>query len=97
MNYISTRGGDIRYPSAMAIKLGIAPDGGLFIPESIPAVSLDQILTLAGKSYVERAVEILALFLTDFTREELRDYASAAYAEEKIWPGSGSAGPAQQV
>jgi len=58
MNYISTRGGDIRYPSAMAIKLGIAPDGGLFIPESIPAVSLDQILTLAGKSYVERAVEI---------------------------------------
>ncbi|NCC77204.1 MAG: pyridoxal-phosphate dependent enzyme, partial [Clostridia bacterium] len=86
MNYISTRGGDIRYPSAMAIKLGIAPDGGLFIPETIPEVTLDQIRSLAGKTYVERAVSILALFLTDYTRDELRDYASAAYAEEKFGP-----------
>ena len=86
MNYISTRGGDIRYPSAMAIKLGIAPDGGLFVPESIPEVSLDQIITLARKPYVERAVEILSLFLTDYTQDELREYASAAYAEEKFGP-----------
>lgn len=86
MNYISTRGGDIRYPSAMAIKLGIAPDGGLFIPETIPEVSLDQITSLARKPYVERAVEILSLFLTDYTQDELREYASAAYAEEKFGP-----------
>lgn len=86
MNYISTRGGDIRYPSAMAIKLGIAPDGGLFIPETIQEVSLDQITSLARKPYVERAVEILSLFLTDYTQDELREYASAAYAEEKFGP-----------
>ncbi|MDD2533920.1 MAG: threonine synthase [Eubacteriales bacterium] len=84
MNYISTRGGDVRYPSAMAIKQGIAPDGGLFVPENIPSVSLEQIATLAKKSYVDRAVEILALYLTDYSVSELREYAEAAYSEDKF-------------
>ncbi len=84
MNYISTRGGDIRYSSAMAIKQGIAPDGGLFVPESIPAVSLEEIAALARQSYVDRAVAILSLFLTDFTAQELREYAELAYSEEKF-------------
>lgn len=86
MNYISTRGGDIRYSSAMAIKQGIAPDGGLFIPESLPSLSLDDIAAFARKSYVERAVEILSLFLTDYTSAELREYAELAYSEEKFGP-----------
>jgi len=86
MNYISTRGSDVRYTSAMAIKQGIAPDGGLFVPESIPAVSLEQIAALARKSYVDRAVEILAMYLTDYTPAELREYAEAAYSEDKFGP-----------
>jgi threonine synthase len=86
MNYISTRGGDCRCSAAEAIKQGIAPDGGLFVPETIPTVTLDQIAALAGKSYVERAVFILALYLTDYSVEELRAFASAAYAEEKFGP-----------
>ena len=86
MNYISTRGGDVRYPSAMAIKLGIAPDGGLFVPESIPSISLEQIAALAKRNYVDRAVSILSLYLTDYTTAELREFAQAAYSEEKFGP-----------
>lgn len=86
MNYVSTRGSDIRCSSAMAIKLGIAPDGGLFVPESIPQLSLDEIAALAHKSYVDRAVDILSLYLTDYTPAELHDYAMSAYSEEKFGP-----------
>jgi threonine synthase len=68
----------------MAIKLGMAPDGGLFVPEEIPSVSLDEIAELADMSYQDRAVFILSLFLTDFTRDELKDAVAAAYTEEKF-------------
>ena len=40
MKYISTRGGDISVESAFAIKQGLAPDGGLFMPEYIPKIDL---------------------------------------------------------
>lgn len=84
MHYISTRGGDVQYSAAMAIKQGIAPDGGLLVPAAIPMVSLEQITAMAHQSYVERAVQILSLYLTDYTVAELREYASAAYHEEKF-------------
>lgn len=84
MNYISTRGADVIYSSAMAIKQGIAPDGGLFVPESIPVVSMDEINQMAQESYVDRAVRILSLYLTDYSAAELHEYAEAAYSEEKF-------------
>ena len=84
MNYISTRGGSERCTSAMAIKQGIAADGGLFVPEQIPEVSLNEIQQMAGESYAERALRILSLYLTDFSHEELREAIAAAYDEEKF-------------
>jgi threonine synthase len=84
MNYISTRGDNTKYSSAMAIKQGIAPDGGLFVPEEIPSVSMDEIMLMTNESYQERAVRILSLFLTDFSREELQEAVAAAYDEEKF-------------
>lgn len=86
MYYISTRGGDVQYSAAMAIRQGIAPDGGLLVPATVPAVSLEQITALAGLSYVERAVQILSLYLTDYTSAELCEYAGAAYTEDKFGP-----------
>ncbi len=84
MDYISTRGGESRFSAAMAIKQGIAPDGGLLVPEQIPEISLDEIAAMGAKTYVERAVSILGLYLTDYTKEELQEYAEAAYCEDRF-------------
>ncbi len=90
MNYYSTRDTERKLPktSAQVIKQGIAEDGGLFMPESIPQISLDFIKGLCDKNYVDRAVEILSLYLTDYTKEELKNAASAAYSEDKFIGGA---------
>ncbi|MCQ2427608.1 MAG: threonine synthase, partial [Clostridia bacterium] len=66
--------------SAQAIKQGLAADGGLFIPETIPAVDSAFISKLVGLSYTDRATEVLSLFLEDYTRKELKDCCEAAYS-----------------
>lgn len=96
MNYSSTRSKnqDNKVSAAQAIKQGLASDGGLFMPESIPQVSLDDINALVNKNYVERAVRILSLFLTDYTEDELRADCEAAYSEEKF---TGGAAPLKSI
>jgi threonine synthase len=85
MNYISTRGGTSKaVSSAYAIKTGLASDGGLFMPETIPQLSNEDIKALLPCSYPERAAKILSMFLTDYTYEELLADAKGAYAEEKF-------------
>lgn len=86
MNYISTRNSSYSVSAAQAIVAGLAPDGGLFIPESLPAFTLEEIGALSKADYVERATEVLSRFLCDFTKEELRDSISRAYAPEKFPP-----------
>ena len=66
MRYISTRGGDFSVESAFAIKQGLAPDGGLFMPEYIPKIDLRFVKDMTSLSYSERAARVLSLFLTDF-------------------------------
>ncbi|MGX8698646.1 MAG: threonine synthase [bacterium] len=80
MNYVSTRDSRKRLGAAEAIQLGLSREGGLFVPESLPAVSAAEIEALRPLSYEERAVRIMKLFLEDYTEEELRDYARRAYA-----------------
>lgn len=79
MRYQSTRGGLRGVTSAEAIKMGIAPDGGLFVPEDKVTVDLKFIEGLAQDTYKERAKKVLSLFLTDYTEEELADCVSKAY------------------
>lgn len=65
MQYHSTRDKSISVSSAEAIKTGLSAEGGLFVPESFPSVSLDEIKNLVSKSYNERAHLYLASsFLT---------------------------------
>ena len=95
MNYISTRTKNSEKQSAAyVIKKGLADDGGLFVPESIPSLTKEDIDALIGMSYIERAEYILSLFLTDYTREELRSAAEAAYSAEKF---GGPAAPIARV
>ena len=81
MLYKSTRGGENKVPASRAILEGLAKDGGLFVPERIPAldVSMDE---LAGMTYQETAYQVMKLFLTDFTEEELKKCIADAYDEK---------------
>lgn len=79
MDYISTRNSSRRVESSAAILSGIAPDGGLFTPASIPGIHKSHITYLRTCSYAERAAWLLGSFLTDFTPEELSDYTKTAY------------------
>lgn len=84
MYYKSTRGGLKSIPSAEAIKMGIAPDGGLFVPESKVVLGSAEIESLINKSYQERAVEILKYFIDDYTDEEIKDCVNNAYTQAKF-------------
>lgn len=84
MYYESTRGGMKSTSSAEAIKRGIAPDGGLFVPESISGITLDGISQLVNMSYQERAISILKYFLDDYTDTEITESVLKAYTESKF-------------
>ncbi len=85
MKFISTRGKfDGRVDAAYAIKCGLAADGGLFMPESIPTLSCEELKSLMNKNYNERAAYIIGKFLTDYTYDELLSDANEAYSTEKF-------------
>ena len=78
--YKSTRSGRTASASEAILK-GLSEDGGLFVPERIPA--LDKTPRELGQmSYGEVAYEVMKLFLTDFTEEELKSCIEGAYDEK---------------
>lgn len=78
VSYQSTRGGESGLTASQAILKGLAVDGGLFMPDAIPQldVPMDK---LAEMTYQETAYEVMKLFLTDFTEEELKYCINSAY------------------
>ncbi len=91
MFYTSTRDNKVHVTSAQAITNGISADGGLFVPEEIPKISLQDLRKLTEVNYIERAKAVLSLYLTDFTKEEIDECVTGAYSggkfsDEKIAP-----------
>lgn len=84
MKYQSTRNKDIKISSAEAIKRGISADGGLFVPETIPSVTIEEIKELSNMKYTRRAFSILSRFLTDYSPEEIKDCCESAYSAKKF-------------
>lgn len=87
MKYVSTRAqieDAQEYTSAEVIKRGLAPDGGLFVPTSIPRITQEQLETLAELSYPARAAAILGMYLTDYTPGELLHAAEEAYGADRF-------------
>ncbi len=81
MNYISTRGGAPRVGFTEALLAGLAPDGGLYMPESWPRVSDADIASFAGRPYAEVAADIFGRFVgDDITPQTLRRLCAEAYA-----------------
>ena len=79
MFYKSTRNSSIRVESAAAIAKGISEEGGLFVPETIPSISMDELKSLAGMNYAQRAAFVFSKYLTDYTDAELRYCTESAY------------------
>ena len=67
----STRGDKNYVTASQAIVQGIANDGGLFVPETIPTIDFP-LEKITEMSYQELAYEVLKLILTDYTEEELK-------------------------
>ena len=80
MYYKSTRDSAVKVTSAQAIAQGISAEGGLFVPESIPSITMDDVKKLGAMSYSERATFVFSKFLTDFDEAEIRYCTENAYS-----------------
>ncbi len=84
MEYVSTRDKSRKVSAAKAIATGIAPDGGLYCPTTFPLLAQEDWKSLLAMDYKARAAFVLGKYLTDFTAEELSDFAAKAYADDKF-------------
>ena len=81
MKYVSTRGNAPVLNFEETMLTGLARDGGLYVPESVPQMSKADIAALAGLSYEEQAFRVMRPFIGDtFTDEEFGDIIGRAYA-----------------
>ncbi len=81
VQYRSSRGGGEQVSASQAIIKGLAVDGGLFVPDHFP--KLEKTLEeCANLGYKELAYEVMKLFLSDFTEEELKGCIERAYDEK---------------
>ena len=80
MKYISTRGRVEPIPFQRAVMMGLADDGGLIVPESIPDVS-EKLDAWSGLGYRDLAFEVLRCFATDVPAEDLRALIDRGYGD----------------
>lgn len=81
MRYVSTRGRAPVLNFEQAMMTGLARDGGLYLPETIPTLTPDQIAAFAGLPYDEVALRVITPFVGDsFTQAELKGAIARAYA-----------------
>ncbi|MBO8159570.1 threonine synthase [Thermosyntropha sp.] len=84
MQYESSRGQYKGLKGAEVIKLGIAPDGGLFVPEYIPELTSEDLKGMENLTYQEKAVYILKQFLSDFSLKQIEECVHKAYNWESF-------------
>ena len=79
MRFLSTRGQTEPLGFSDAVATGLAPDGGLFVPETMPQFSSADLASFAGLGYAELCFEFLRRFATDLPPETLRALVNASY------------------
>jgi threonine synthase len=82
MLYLSTRGHPDRKRFCDILLEGLAPDGGLYLPEHYPQVTPEQLSQWRGLPYADLAFEILSLYIDDIPAEDLRAICRKTYTEE---------------
>ncbi|MBP6270826.1 MAG: threonine synthase [Rhizobacter sp.] len=91
MNYLSTRGDRTPRGFSDILLEGLAPDGGLYLPESYPKIDDATLSRWRGLSYADLAYEILSLYITDIPVGDLRalvrkTYTPAIFGTTEITP-----------
>jgi threonine synthase len=81
MQYISTRGHPDRQHFCQILLEGLAPDGGLYLPEHYPQVDAAMLSRWRALSYAELAFEILSLYIDDIPAADLRALCNKTYTE----------------
>ena len=80
MKYISTRQDKTPYGLHQAAFMGLVPDGGLFMPERIPQIDMDRVLSLAAKSYNKMSVYLAEQFFgDDVPEDQIQEIVERAY------------------
>src|SRR6059058_3847817 len=82
MLYLSTRGHADRKRFCEILLEGLAPDGGLYLPEHYPQVDAATLARWRGFSYAELAFEILSLYIDDIPAADLKALAARTYTAE---------------
>jgi len=82
MIYHSSRDCSKKLSAAQAIAKGLSEDGGLFVPEAFPAITLEDIQNLLNMNYQNRARIIMGMYLDDFSDEELDYFTKSAYGKQ---------------
>lgn len=89
MQYLSTRGGISPITFTQAVMMGLAEDGGLLLPRTIPRIGGETLASWQELSYPELAFEIMSRFIDDIPGSDLRDIINASYASfrtEQVTP-----------
>ncbi|TKB10645.1 threonine synthase [Desulforhopalus sp. IMCC35007] len=89
MQYLSTRGGISPISFTQAVMMGLAEDGGLLLPRTIPRIGSDTFASWQQLSYPELAFEIMSRFIDDIPGSDLRNIINASYASftsEQVTP-----------
>ncbi len=79
MLYKSTRGGASNVTFSQAVKMGIAPDGGLFVPQENCVLTAEEFQNMASLSYKDLAIAIISKYAGDFTPEDIEKAVCNAY------------------
>ena len=87
MKYISTRGGIQPISFSDAVMMGLANDGGLLLPETLPRVDMTRISRWQNLSYQYLAHEILSLFIDDLPGTVLEDLIETLLRHIQASPG----------
>lgn len=82
MRYLSTRGGMEPLPFTRILLGGLAPDGGLVVPERIPQIDAETLREWRGVTYADLAFRILSLYCDDIPAEALREMVDRTYTAE---------------
>ena len=91
MHYVSTRGLAKRQAFVEIVLEGLAPDGGLFVPEVLPRLSAEELAAMRGMSYPQLAFAILSKFADDIPAGDLKGlidktYTKAVFGSDDITP-----------
>ncbi len=84
MRYISTRGGMPPKKFSQILLAGLAPDGGLAMPETYPKIDANELSRWRGLSYAELAFELISRFADDIPASDLRNIITRTYSADSF-------------